>query len=103
MNLSLTVLSWYQQRKAPPLAIFKKAAEKRHLISIHAIINLNAGGLGIDPRHEISNTLNILKLRRKRGLTAPEMLWDLTTSPQHKNTARRFLRGLERANARGSK
>lgn len=38
-----TVLDWYRQRIAPPLAIFKDAEAKQRRISIHEIINLNAG------------------------------------------------------------
>lgn len=37
-----TVLDWYRQRIAPPLAIFKDAEAKQRRISIHEIINLNA-------------------------------------------------------------
>lgn len=40
-----TVLDWYRQQIAPPLAIFKHAESQQRRISIHEIINLNAGAV----------------------------------------------------------
>lgn len=96
--LTSAVLEWHQQQTAPPLAIFKKAADKRRRISIHEVINLNAGGLGIDPRHEVSNTLNILKMRRRRGALRIETVRNM--GKPHQVTGGRIFRAWTKANSR---
>lgn len=45
--LTSAILEWYQQQTAPPLAIFKQSADKRRRISIHEVVNLNAGAWGL--------------------------------------------------------
>lgn len=96
--LSSTVLAWYQQQIAPPLAIFKDAADKKARISIHQVINLNAGGLGTDPHHHMGNTLNLLKLRRKRGALEFSTLCHLCGP--HQVTGARIFRAWRRSLSR---
>lgn len=95
-----TVLDWYRQQIAPPLAIFKQAESKQRRISIHEIINLNAGAVPFNPGpgRNMGNTLAILSLRRKRSaltLDSIRMMGD-----PHRVTGRRIARAWGRANGR---
>jgi|AGFT01.1.fsa_nt_gi hypothetical protein len=100
--LTSTVLEWYQQQIAPPLAIFKQAADKRRRISIHEIINLNAGGKVYTPGqgYNMGNTLALLSLRRKRQRLTLESL--RTMQPPHRITGHRIARAWTRANSRNA-
>lgn len=102
--ITSTVLDWYRQRIAPPLAIFKRAEAKQRRISIHEVINLNAGGTPYrpGPGREMGNTLAILKLRRKRSALTLDSLAYL--QPPHTITGKRIARAWTKANNRnGSK
>lgn len=94
--LNSTVLQWYQQQTSPPLAIFKNVIEKRRKISIHEVVNLNAGGLSSDSLHEMSNTLNILKLRRQRQAMDLSTLCNM--GKPHEVTGSRIFRAWRKAN-----
>lgn len=95
-----TVLDWYRQRIAPPLAIFKDAEAKQRRISIHEIINLNAGGTPYHPGpgREMNNTLAILKIRRKRSSLTLDSLH--TMQPPFQVTGKRIARSWTKANDR---
>lgn len=98
--ITSTVLDWYRQRIAPPLAIFKEAEAKQRRISIHEIINLNAWGTPYrpGPGREMGNTLAILKLRRKRSALTLGSL-NVMQAP-HRVTACRIARAWIKANSR---
>lgn len=95
-----TVLDWYRQQIAPPLAIFKQAESKQRRISIHEIINLNAGAVPFNPGpgRNMGNTLALLSLRRKRQRLTLESLHMM--GDPHRVTGRRIARAWERANGR---
>jgi len=101
INTSLTVLAWYQQRKAPPLKLFHGAFDKMAKVTIHSVVNLNAGGIRHDPRHKVANTLSLLRLVRKRGELSIDYLErvSLREGP-HKDNAYRFMRRWLKANSR---
>lgn len=95
-----TVLDWYRQQIAPPLAIFKHAESQQRRISIHEIINLNAGAVPFNPGpgRNMGNTLAILSLRRKRSALTLESLRMM--GDPHRVTGHRIARAWERANGR---
>ncbi|AFH21055.1 hypothetical protein CL97_gp171 [Cronobacter phage CR9] len=93
-----TVLDWYRQQIAPPLAIFKQAESKQRRISIHTIININARLPAFDSSHHMGNTLAILSLRRKRSALTLDSLRMM--QPPHRVTGHRIARAWERANSR---
>lgn len=93
-----TVLEWYRQQIAPPLAIFKEAESKQRRISIHEVIKLNAGEKMNNNHYHIGNTLALLRLRRKREPITVESL--RTLGRPHQVTASRIARSLNRANSR---
>ena len=97
-----TVLDWYRQQIAPPLAIFQQAERKQRRISIHEVINLNAGEVPFNPGpgRNMGNTLAVLSLRRKRGALTLESLH--TMQHPHNVTGKRIARSWERANNRGA-
>lgn len=96
--ITSTVLDWYRQQIAPPLAIFKEAESKQRRISIHEIIKLNAGEKMNNNHYHLGNTLAILSLRRKRSALTLESLRAL--QPPHRVTGERIARAWERANSR---
>ncbi|UTC25366.1 hypothetical protein P7_176 [Pectobacterium phage vB_PcaM_P7_Pc] len=98
--LSPMVLEWYRQQATPPLAIFKEAASKQRRISIHEIINLNAGGKVYTPGqgYNMGNTLVLLSLRRKRQRLTLESLRMM--GQPHQVTGDRIARAWNRANSR---
>lgn len=93
-----TVLEWYRQQIAPPLAIFKEAESKQRRISIHTIININARLPSYDSSHHMGNTLALLRLRRKREPITVESL--RTLGRPHQVTGPRIARAMNRANSR---
>lgn len=101
INTSSTVLTWYQQRKAPPLKLFQSAVDKMSKVSIHSVVNLNAGDIGQDPKHKMSNTLALLRLVQKRGDFCFGYLKKLSLQEgPHKQNAYRLRRRWEKANSR---
>lgn len=94
INLSSTVFSWWKQKQKSP-KLFAKVSEKRSLITIHQVINLN-GGKSLYYRN--SNTLALLYLVRKRGALTPDYLQSVTGD--HKIHAMRILRAWQRSNKR---
>ena len=98
--ITSTVLDWYRQQIAPPLAIFKQAESKQRRISIHEIINLNAGAAPFNPGpgRNMGNTLAVLRLRRKRSALTLESLRIM--GDPHRVTGRRIARAWERSNNR---
>lgn len=105
INLSVTVLNWYQQRSAPRL--FSQAFEKQRKISIHEIINLNASkdGKRNYDYHNVTNTLSLFKMVRSRAGLSQAYLEDVATRTHcnpHHNTAARIVRRLNRSKLRGS-
>lgn len=101
INTSSTVLAWYQQRKAPPLKLFQSAVDKMTKVSIHSVVNLNAGGIGQDHKHKVSNTLALLRLVRKRGDLSVDYLETVSLREgPHKDNAYRLMRRWLKANNR---
>lgn len=97
--LTTTVLTWYQQKKMPRL--FRKALEKQRPVSIHEVINANAYQKvvrGVDYYNHMGNTLNLLKLVRKRGGLTSAFIRGI--GKPHVVTGSRILRGLNRAKSR---
>lgn len=93
--LTSTVLNWYQQKKVPRL--FAAALAKQHRVTIHAVINANAGGR--DKRGlNFHITLALLCLRRKCEPITREYL--LSLGVQHRNNATRILKRWDKAKAR---
>lgn len=94
------VFDWYTQNKSGAIpSIFSKVAEPRHKISIHAIINANAGeGYGSSRsratlnKHAMSNTLALIRLQLRRM-----PLWEVLN--QKASTTERQI-ALERLNRR---
>lgn len=100
INVSSTVLNWYRQQAAPPLRVFQEAAKKQRRITIHQIINLNAGPKTYSPGqgYNMGNTLALLNLLRKRRALTLESL--RTMGDPHRVTGERIARAWERANGR---
>lgn len=93
--LTSTVLNWYQQKKGPRL--FAAALAKQYRVSIHAVVNANAGGR--DKRGlNFHNTLALLCMRRKREPITREYL--LSLGVQHHFSAARILKRWDKAKAR---
>lgn len=92
INLSGIVFSWYKQQQSIP-HLFTAAATKQRKISIHEVVNLNAGiilGNG-----NIGNTLSLLRMARKRGALTTEYLQ--TVGKPHKIVAIRILRAWNKS------
>ncbi|MFP8823444.1 hypothetical protein, partial [Enterobacter cloacae] len=78
----------------------KQAESKQRRISIHEIINLNAGAVPFNtgPGRNMGNTLALLSLRRKWSALTLDSLRIM--GDPHRVTGRRIARAWERANGR---
>lgn len=94
------VLQWYQQRKAPIPTIFEFVASNSQQVSINHVINLNAGWDSYPSNNHMTNTLALLRLRRKRGTLTLDSLY--TMQRPHQVVGYRIARAWERANGRKS-
>ena len=88
INLSSIVYSWYVQKTTKIPKMFDSIQQNK--ISIHRIVNLNAG---IKNRYlSKDNTVNLLKLVRKNGRLTLDYLESV--SDIHKINCQRILRKL---------
>lgn len=88
INLSSTVYSWYVQKTTKIPKMFDNIQQNK--ISIHRIINLNAGIKNRDLSKD--NTVSLLKLVRKNGRLTRGYLESV--SDTHKLNCQRILRKL---------
>ena len=93
------VFDWYTQNKSGAIpSIFSKVAEPRHKISIHAVINANAGECYGSHRsgatlhkNAVSNTLALVRLQLRR-MPLWEVLNQRAATIEHRITLERFNR-----------
>lgn len=93
------VFDWYTQNKQGAIpAIFDKVNEPRHKISIHSVINANAGiAYGINRsgatlhKHAVSNTLSLIRLQLRR-MPLWEVLNQRAATIEHRITLARLNR-----------